>query len=175
MRKLGSSSLVIVCFSCCLLAGCRPPPLLSYPWFWDYTRTKPNDAELEGTYGVLKLRLPSALARSVREKEPVISLKADHTVVFTDVPKFDGFGDELICRLSGSANWELRGLLNTGASWSIEFQNYRPALEVTKPECRLKNTMWSILVLSQHAPYRLYTTVGDPDSDTGVEYRRITR
>ena len=174
MRKLGSSSLAIVCFSCCLLAGCRPPPLLSYPWFWDYTRTKPRDADLEGTYGVLKLRLPSALAQTVRGKEPALSLKADHTAVFTDVPKFDGFGDELVCRLSGSANWEL-GLFNSGAGWSVEFHNYHPALEATKPECNLKDTSWSILVLSQHAPYRLYKTVGDPDSDTGIEYRRIAR
>jgi hypothetical protein len=119
-------------------------------------------------------RLPSALARAVSEKEPVISLKADHTAVFTDVPKFDGFGDELVCRLSGSANWELSSF-NSGAGWSVEFQNYRPALEVTKPECNLENTAWGILVLSQHAPYRLYATVGDPDSDTGIEYRRIAR
>jgi hypothetical protein len=172
MGKLGSSSLAIVCFLCCLLAGCRPPPLLSYPWFWDYTRTKPRDTDLEGTYGVLKLRLPSALAREVRGKEPIISVKADHTVVFTDVPKFDGFGDELVCRRSGSANWELSGF-NSVASWSLEFYNYRPALEAAQPECNLKDTRWSILVLGRHAPYRLYTTVGDPDSDTGIEYRRI--
>jgi hypothetical protein len=171
MRKLGSSLLAITCISCCFLLGCRPPPLLSYPWFWDYTRTKPKDADLVGSYGLLKLRLSSALARSVREKEPVITLKADHTVIFTDIPEFDGFGDELVCRLSGSANWELNGLLNS-TDWSVEFRNYRPALGSATPECNLKNTTWSISVLSQHAPYRLYATVGDPDSDTGVEFKR---
>lgn len=174
MKKLGSSSLVIVYFSCCLLAACRPPPLLSYPWFWDYTRTKPRDADLEGTYGVLRLRLPDALVRSIREKEPAISLKTDHTAIFTDVPEFDGFGDELVCRLSGSANWDLSSSTNSGRHWSVEFQNYLPAVGVTKPECNLKNTIY-IFVLSQHAPYRLYATVGDPDSDTGVEYKKTAR
>jgi len=169
MRKLSSSLFPIICLSCCFLAGCRPPPLLSYPWFWDYTRTKPKDADLVGSYGVLKLRLPSELARSVREKEPLITLKADHTVIFTDVPKFDGFGDELVCRLSGSANWELNGLPTYR---TVDFRNYRPALESPTPECNLKNIAWGILVLGQHAPYRLYATVGDPDSDTGVEFKR---
>jgi hypothetical protein len=171
MRKSDSSLLAITYLSCCFLVGCRPPPLLSYPRFWDYTRTKPKDADLVGSYGLLKLRLPSALARSVREKEPVITLKADHTVIFTDTPEFDGFGDELVCRLSGSANWELNDLINS-TGWSVEFRNYRPALGSTALECNLKNTTWSILVLSQHAPYRLYLTVGDPDSDTGVEFER---
>jgi len=159
MAKLSSSSSVITCFLCCLLVGCRPPPLLSYPWFWDYTRTRPKDADVVGSYKILKLRLPSNLARSVREREPMVTLKADHTAVLADVPEFDGFGDELVCRLSGSANWEVNSELSSGVGWSVEFQNYRPAPGPARSECDLKYSTWSISILSQHAPYRLYATV----------------
>jgi len=153
--------------------GCRPPPLLSYPWFWDYTRTRPKDADLAGSYRVLKLRLPDNLAHSVGEREPTISLKGDHTVLFADVPEFDGFGDELVCRLSGSAHWHLSRVLNGGVGWSVQFQGFRPAQESMKPECKeYQNSTWSILILSQHAPYRLYAIVGDPDIDTGIEFKR---
>ncbi len=104
----------------------------------------------------------------------MVTLKADHTAVLADVPEFDGFGDELVCRLSGSANWELNSELSSGVGWSVVFQNYRPPPGPARSECDLKYSTWSILILSQHAPYRLYATVGDPDSDTGVEFRRIS-
>lgn len=173
MSKLRSSLLATACLACCLLGGCRPPPLLSYPWFWDYTRTRPRDADLVGSYRILKLRLDENLSRSVREREPVITLKGDHTVIFADVPEFDGFGDELVCRLSGSAKWELSDVLNSGVGWSVQFQDFRPAEEPMKRECDdYRHSTWGILVLSQHVPYRLYANVGDPDSDTGIEFKR---
>jgi hypothetical protein len=164
---------VIVFLSYLLLAGCRPPPLLSYPWFWDYTRTKPKDADLVGAYKILKVRLPSDLDRLVREKDPVLTLNGDHTATLIDVPEFDGFGDDLVCRLSGSANWSLGR--SGGLGWSVGFQNYHPATTPTTRKCQYENSVWDILVLSQNAPYRLYSSVGDPDSDTGIEFNRVGR
>src|SRR6267154_2591841 len=97
------------------LAGCNVP-LGSYPHFWEYTKAKPRDEDLVGTYQLLKLRLPSDLERTVREKDPIITLRADHTVVFTEVPKFDGFGQKLVCRLSGpQIGRSMKGLTAAGA------------------------------------------------------------
>ncbi len=175
MWKLLSSSFAIVIFSCSLLAGCKVPPLLSYPRIWDYTRTKPKDTDLVGTYKVLKLRLPTELNRSVRERESTITLKADRTAILTDVPMFDGFGDTLVCRLSGSVNWELDQGFSGRLGWSLNFQHYQPATKPTTSECNYESTVWSMDILSRHAPYRLYATVGDPDSDTGVEFERVSR
>jgi hypothetical protein len=102
----------------------------------------------------------------------MVTLKGDHTVVFADFPKFDGLGDKLVCRLSGSANWELHREPSSGFGWSVEFLNYRPTPELAGSPCASKDSTWSILVLNQHAPYRLYLIVGDPDSDTGVEFKK---
>jgi hypothetical protein len=171
MRNSTSFSVVVVIFSCMLLVGCQPPPLLSYPWYWDYTKTKPNEPDIVGKYKILKLRLPSKLEDSVRERDATITLQADHTAVLTDVPNFDDFGEKLVCRLSGSAHWELYDQTANLGGWSVLFQSYNPATKPTAKECELENSSWSILILSKHAPYRLYAIVGDPDSDTGVEYK----
>jgi hypothetical protein len=159
---------------CLVLTGCNLPHLFfSYPRLWDYTKIRPKDADLVGTYGVLALRLPSNLSRAVKERESLITLKADHTATLASVPQFDGFGDTLKCRLSGSATWSLDDAINSGWGWSLAFQNYHGSLQQRQGECDYENTTWGILVLSRHPPYRLYAMVGDPDSDTGVEYRKL--
>ena len=176
MSKQPMNAFVLSCLMlmCSLCGGCNFP-LVSYPRFWDYTKTRPKDAELVGTYRVLQLRLPSDLGRSVRERDTRITLKADHTADLADLPEFDGFGEKLECRLSGSATWRLDEEINSGWGWSVVFQNYHPTNKATTRECNYENTIWGILVLSRHAPYRLYSIVGDPDSDTGIEFERADR
>ena len=154
-RLLG---LGIACLSV-LLLGCNLPHLFN-PVSWDYSKSKPQDSDLAGTYKLLKLMLPSELDRSVRERNSTITLKADHTAVLTDVPEFDGFGDNLVCRLSGSANWALDDRINSGWGWSVVFRNFHPTSKPTSPECSYENSIWGVLVLSRHAPYRLYEIVG---------------
>jgi hypothetical protein len=156
-------------------AGCRPPPLLSYPWFWDYTKTKPKQSDLLGTYVPIKVRLPVDLERSVRQKNASIDLVSDHTAVFSNVPKFHTSGEAIVCTLNGSAQWRLGEPFSRLDGWTVEFSNYQPATALAAPDCKRENTTWSILILSKRAPYRLYTTVGDPDSDTGVEFGRAQR
>jgi hypothetical protein len=173
MRMLFTSALVIAIFFG--LSGCHASPL-SYPYFWDYTKAKPSDADLVGTYEVLKTRLPGDLAKTVREADAVVVLKADHTAVLTNVPEFDAFGERVACQLAGTAEWALDDKMNSGWGWSIAFQSYHPSTKPSARECNLGSSIWGgFLVLSRHAPYRLYSIVGDPDSDTGVEFGRTNR
>jgi hypothetical protein len=157
-----------------LLLGCNVP-LGSYPRFWDYSKTRPKDADLVGTYKLLTLRLAIDLDRSVRGKDPTLILKADHSAVLTDVPEFDSSGQKLVCRLSGTSNWDLDDEINSGWGWSVAFQNYHSATTPPTRECSYENRLWGILVLSRHATYRLYAIVGDPDSDTGIEFKKVGR
>lgn len=160
----------VLFFSCVTLAACRPLPLLSYPYFWDSARIKPKDSDTTGTYVLYKVRLSSELVKSVNEKPSSLTLKSDHTAIFVDVPEFTMFGDAVVCRLSGSATWELDERREWG--WIIVFKNYHPPMP-TIPECGHPDSSWEgFQVLSRHAPYRLYMIVGDPDSDTGLEFKQ---
>lgn len=172
MPKWISRALLAGIFSLWLVAGCQPPPLLSYPYFWDYAKTRPNDADLVGRYQILKVRLPNELSRSVRERNSEMDLEANHVVVLTDIPEFDNFGQKFVCRLSGTANWEPDNRIDGG--WSILFRNYHPKTKPVARECDLQNVIWDgTVILSRHPPYRLYSVVGDPDSGTGIEYARV--
>jgi hypothetical protein len=163
---------IIAILRCFPLVGCNVP-LFSYPRFWDYSKTKPADTDLVGSYRVLKLRLPDDLSRQVAEKDSLITLNADHTATLTAVPEFDRFGQKLACIWSGSATWKLDDKINVGWGWSVAFQNFHPSSKVnTTQDCNRQDNIWGILILSRHSPYRLYEIVGDPDSDTGVEYER---
>ena len=170
MRNLAIFSAGLMVVVCLSLTGCQPPPLFSYPWFWDYTKTKPMDADVLGTYEPSKVRLPGPLADSVREKQVALALLSDHTATFKNFPVFDAFGERLACELDGSARWRLFDQTANLGGWSVMFEDYNPATKPRAKECQLENSSWSILLLSRHAPYRLYDIVGDPDSDTGVEY-----
>lgn len=163
---------IVTILLCLSLVGCNVP-VFSYPPFWDYSKAKPVDTALVGTYRVLKLRLPSDLSRQVSEKDSRITLNADHTAILAGVPEFDGFGEKLECRWSGSAIWKLSDTINIGWGWSVAFENFRPSSKMTTAQdCNKSDFIWGILVLSRNPPYRLYDVVGDPDSDTGIEYEK---
>jgi len=171
--RTGMKHRVTITILLCLpLAGCNVSPF-SYPRFWDYGKTKPVDTDLVGSYRVLKLRLPSDLSHQVTEKDSRITLNADHTAILAAVPWSDGFGEKLECRWSGSATWELNGKIDSGWGWSVSFQNFHPSSRVTDTQNCKRDLIWEILILSRRSPYRLYEIVGDPDSDTGVEYERL--
>lgn len=123
-----------------------------------------------GTYKVLKLRLPSTAMFSGEDAR--IILRTDGTAMFSSVPGFDELGHRVVCTFSGSASWNLDDQIIDQGGWSVAFQNYQPATAPTVRECDLRNSMIGLVVLSRHAPYRLYQMVGDRDSDTGVEYHR---
>lgn len=160
-------------FLCCLLASCRPPPLMSYPWFWDYTRAKPKESDLSGGYEILKIRLSTDLAKRIRKQQPLVTLNPDHTALLSNFPPFDGFGDRVDCSRSGTADWSLDKDLGASSGWQLAFKHYRPSTAVAA--CGQENAIWPVLLLGQKPPYRLYLTVGDPDSDTGIEFQKIKR
>jgi hypothetical protein len=161
--------------SCLFLTGCASLGApFGYPHFWDYTKTKPNEPDIVGKYKILELRLSGELRNSVQEKEAEITLGADHTAALTDIPVFDESGQELVCRLRGTSHWALRDQTKNLGGWTVTFQDYVPALKPTAKECEFGDSMGSLLILNGHAPYRLYSIVGDPDSDTGIEFERVS-
>lgn len=127
-----------------------------------------------GNYGAFSFRLPEQQRKQVGNAIR-IALKADHTAEFSSVPEFDGFGIQKKCELSGTANWELDDTINNGWGWSVAFEHYHAAKKNAAGECNWENSTWGILILSRHPPYRLYDIVGDPDSDTGIEFKRMDR
>ena len=166
MRKLVSSFLLVL--TCFLLVGCRN--FFAYPYPWDYTREKPKEYDMVGTYKVFKVRLPSS---SELDEEGQIILRADGTALFVRVPEFDDFGQKFVCRMSGDATWTLDDKINDSWGWSIAFRDYRSATKPIPRECNPEHSIFGgILVLSRHAPNRLYKIIGDPDSDTGLEFER---
>ena len=163
--------LAILVGLCLTLVGCQPLPLFSYPHFWDFTRSKPGESDIVGTYEIIKLRVPGDLMWSVQQKPPTLTLNADHSAIFTDFAVFDAFGDTLRCRLSGKGTWQLENY-PAADGWQVDFEDFHPTTKPTARECDREKTGWPLTILGQHAPYRLYDYVGDPDSDTGVEYRK---
>jgi len=157
----------------CMLTSCRPPPLMSYPWFWDYTRARPKEADLSGRYKILKVRLSGELAKSLQERDPSVTVNVDNTAVLANFPSFDGFGDRIDCNRTGTADWSLDKDLGASSGWQLAFENYRPS--TASAACGQENAIWPVLLLRQKPPYRLYLTVGDPDSDTGIEFQKTAR
>jgi hypothetical protein len=142
---------------------------MSYPYLWDLNSKRPKDAELAGTYKILKIRLASDLARTIKTEGSRITLESDHTAILSDVPEFDTPGETQVCSASGSATWNEDNTQNAGMGWSVEFTDFSPAKTSTTPGCAHRD-LSGLVILGRHAPHRLYQSVGDPDSDTGVEY-----
>ncbi len=159
---------LIASLSCCILTACIP--VFSYPRFWDFTRTKPQDSDLVGNYEILTLRLTDKQRRLVGS-DPRITLRRDHSAELIGIPEFDGFGEGLECVMSGTATWKLDG---DGWGWNVWFENYHATNKGAADECKWENsTCEGSLILGRPAHYRLYEYVGDPDSDTGIEFQRL--
>jgi hypothetical protein len=173
--KMGKSLLAISAILiglCLILEGCQPPPLFSYPHFWDFTRSKPRDSDIVGTYKIIRLRVPDDLMSSVQQERSTLTLNADHSATFFDFAVFDASGDTLRCRLSGKGTWQLERYISADG-WQVDFEDFHPTSTPTAHECDREKTSWPLTILGQRTPYRLYDYVGDPDSDTGVEYRKV--
>ena len=150
---------VLIC-ACLLLAGCGP----------EYVKAKPDDADITGTYELSKVTLDNDLARSVRLRNAMITLTPDHKAVVADFPKFDLSGGRLVCRLSGSAEWQLSNQENGGVGWSLVFNNFVSSTAPTDSACNTTYPMPSLLLLGRKTPHRLYITAGDPSDEQGVEF-----
>lgn len=169
MKKFLSSLLLVLI--CSLSVGCRKY-FLTYPYPWDYSKNKPKESDVEGSYEVLDLRLSANVSSKIAH-DAQITLKSDGTAVFTDFPEFDLSGEKLVCNLTGSAKWKLEMRKNNGVPWVINFENYVSSIKPVAEKCNSGIVGFGdIVVISRHYPYRLYTTVGDPDNDSGIEFQR---
>ena len=156
--------------ACCFLAGCRTY-FLGYPYPWNRPGERPQASDLVGTYKVLNVRLPTAASAGFN-KDARITLQADGTAVLSGFRVFDDAGQKVVCGLSGTAVWKLDDRINSGG-WSVALESYRPAAKPVAHACDPGDSVFEgLLVSSRHAPYRLYEIVGDPDSDTGIEFQR---
>jgi hypothetical protein len=170
--KEHSFGLTIVALSIWLL-GCGPPPLMSYSYFWDH----PQESRRAQMSSVLTNPIKSDFRKSCRaqleKKDPSVKLNGDGTTILKTVPVFGGFADKGACRRTGGANWALDSELSPGWGWSVVFREFRSNLKAVQQECYRERASWEMQLLGRHAPYRLYTIVGDPDSDEGVEFKKV--
>ena len=161
MKRPITALLGLICASL-LLAGCGP----------EYVKTKPDDADITGTYQLSKLTLDNDLARLVRLRDATITLMSDHKAAVADFPKFDLTGGRLVCRLSGSAEWQLSDRENGGVGWSVVFNNFVSSTESTDSACNTTYPLPGLLIMGQKTPHRLYETVGDASEEQGVEFAK---
>jgi hypothetical protein len=158
----------VVLGSALVLNGCTGCGALSpfaYPHAWDFTRSKPKDTELVGTYWVLKT---SGSPPSFRLTSDVrITLNADHTAAVYGIPEYDPSGERIECIVSTSGTWEV----GAGSDLTLEFwPKDADRRQHGTSQCGRSNTpLW---LLGQRKPYRLYLCIGDPDSDVGIEFSR---
>jgi hypothetical protein len=157
------AAVLVLLFTCgCAVSGLSP---FAYPHFWDFTKSQPKESDLVGTYVILKTSgsLPSFhSAPNVR-----VTLNADHTAAFSAIPEYDEWGETLMCTSFASGTWKLSRI----GEWTVNFwPNERSPNKTGRQECDSMNTpFW---VLGQRAPFRLFLSIGDPDNDTGIEFRR---
>jgi hypothetical protein len=140
---------------------------MSYPRFCAHPKDRPSDADLAGTYKVVKLRVDDEFVKTLQQRGSILILKADNTAQFRNFAVFDTPGVS-VCRLTGTARWQAGEGLGNLHQWSVEFDDVQPTDESNAPGC--SRTLGELQILSRQQSYRLYQLVGDPDSDTGVEY-----
>lgn len=160
MRRSFLSPLSILACACSLSAGCASR---------DIAKAQPSAAEVAGNYELAKLKLESDLSRQVRLQNSTVTINSNHTAALVNIPKFDLSGYRLVCRLSGSADWQFSDQENGGLGWSVAFSNFVPTTK-TNAECNTGYAAPSLLILGQNSPHPLYMIVGGSDSDSGLEF-----
>jgi hypothetical protein len=158
MRK----SLFAAFIAACLLnTGCGRP----HPWLGA------KETELIGTYKKAKSYGGTNSIKGLSDDTDIqIALKDDHTAIILGLPEFDGFGDQVICKLSGPARWA-----SSGREIALHFDKFQPQIvSPQSPGARQCYDDVSIEITGRFSPYGLYITIGDPDTGTGIELRRVS-
>jgi hypothetical protein len=158
-------------FLALLLAGCTLSPL-AYPRFWDYTKVKPNDADMLGTYTFLKSSGSFGYGHGYQGNRDIsVTLHADHTASLSEMPSIEPDQYKTLCTYSGPAVWALDDHGDPdGDEWYVMIETKQSA--DSKKKTWGPFTWWELLMLSRRPPYRLYKVIGDPDNDTGLEFGR---
>jgi hypothetical protein len=167
MRKIATPLLVAWIL---MLSGC------SYPHPWTYTFTTPKEIDLVGEYRATRyhgdLRGIDGLSVLTNIQ---IALLADHTAQASSLPEFDGFGDVVICSLSGPANWSASPGPGTQDVVLHFKQAAKSNVSVQHPGLKRCTNDWTATILGHSAPYSFYLSIGDPSENRGVELIRTFR
>jgi hypothetical protein len=107
------------------------------------------------------------------KKDPSIKLNGDGIAISKNVPVVDGFAHKVACRPYRQRKLGLDSELSPGWGWSVVFREFRSNLKAVQHRCYRERASWEMQLLGRHAPYRLYTIVGDSDSDEGVEFKKV--
>jgi hypothetical protein len=165
---MGSSrllvSLIVVAtlpLSGCALSGFSP---FAYPHWWDFTKQRPKNSELVGSYHAFKKSGSPSGVTSIANI--TVQLNADGTAQIASIPIHDGFGEKKLCDLSASGKWLVDG---SSRAWALEVVKL---VDVKSAGNCPPNSNLPFFILGQREPYRIYLTIGDPDSDEGIEFRR---
>jgi len=151
------------------LSGC------GHPRPWNYTITAPKEIDLVGEYRAVRYNGDFRSVNGFSINDPIeIVLSADHTAQGSALPKFDGFGDFVLCKLSGSADWAISSGLGS-QDLVLHFKLAPKIIASEHPELRRCTNDWEVTILGHHAPYSFYLSMGDPGEDKGIEFIRTSR
>ena len=151
-----------------LLVGCTASPL-AYPHFWDYTKVKPNDIDMLGSYKFLKSSGSFGYGHGYQGNRNItVTLHADHTATLSAMPSIEPDQYKTLCTYSGPGVWALDDHGDPdGDEWyvMIETKQSADSKKKTWGPC----SWWEMLILNRRPPYRLYKVIGD----TGLEFSHV--
>lgn len=127
----------------------------------DFTRTKPSQADLVGTWSATKETIRDIQRRGKYEKaDPKLILSADGTCAVTDMPDWwrGGVGESHKQLESGQGKWRIEEDKNV-------FRIYVVSLELPAGNR-------TVNLNRQKPPYQIHITLGDPDSGTYMLFDR---
>jgi hypothetical protein len=146
-----------------LISGCFLP---TWPEL-QYTRSKPSEAELIGSWRATVATIREIRGRGqYREAEHEIVLRADHTFTMHNMPDWwrNGFGESHAQFESGDGTWKLASARNVWQIWIVElhFSDFSGG-----------SAFYTLVHLyHQRAPYLIFVGVGDPDEARGMLFER---
>jgi hypothetical protein len=132
-----------------------PPAIWNRPW------NSPQRSDLFGSYK----ETDRNLERTIESKQPAsITLLADGSVIVSSLPSQS---ELTTCTLSAKGFWggSYDGKIN------IRFLPDKTTSDGAVATCE-KTSCWSLQLTGRSKPYGLYMSVGDPDSGTGIWFKR---
>jgi len=152
-----------------LLAGCQVDP-----YYDAYTRKKPNNPDIVGTYILTGQTLNDQSVSNLRTKAGVTAspqtlvIRSDGTFVATNIPQWsEGVpGDWSIKNFkSGSGKWKLDGGGGVDSRWGLDFSSSNIKL----PNIDGMGTC----LLGEKPPYQILLNLArDPDQDEAMTFEK---
>ena len=147
-----------------VLVGCQHDP-----WANRFVMARVSEKEVAGAYVVdadsqkRRIKLPlgdSVLPISASAK---IVLSNDHSAQFVNVP--EDYQGTKSCSVTGHGSWSL------GKNDSFLVVRARIYNEETNSPCK-GDFGYELMLYGKKPPYKLHTTIGDPDSGDAVQFEK---